>query len=113
MLMLFALCGLSSCKSTFFTSTIGNAVQTTVVLSQPNFNMLGTFKGSASAKKSQVFIKGDSGLIAQAKENLIASMISKGFSMTGSRTLVNVTVDQIENENLVVVTMSADLIEFK
>ena len=119
MLVVVALCALSSCKTTSYTSTLGNTVQTNVVLSQANFEVLGSFTGTASAKINRInILKTDSssdniGLIAQAKENLMINMISKGYLMTGSRTLINVTIDQIENKDMIVITMSADLIEFK
>lgn len=103
----------ASCKTTFFAGTMGNAMQTRVDLSQANFQTLGSFTGVAMAKKEQISIKGDIGLLAKAKADLLKNAAAKGVQLNGSRTLTNVTIDKVENKKHVVVTVSAEIIEFK
>ncbi|MBK8245288.1 MAG: hypothetical protein IPK88_17820 [Saprospiraceae bacterium] len=103
---------LVSCKPTLYFGSYGQINQTQVVLSNSNFKVLGSFKGMASEKKMQISIKGNEGLINIAKSNLLASAKSAGIELTGSRTLVNVCVDIIQNKKRVTVTISAEIIEF-
>ena len=103
---------MSSCKSTFYVGTYGQVNQTQVVLSESNFKVLGSFTGLASDKKKVSGVKNREGLFAQAKANLLSNAKSAGVELTGSRVLVNVTTDVIENEDRVTVTISAEIIEF-
>lgn len=103
---------LSSCKPTFYVGNYGQVNQTQVVLSDAKFKVLGSFTGLATDKKKVVGVKHREGLVAQAKANLLANAKSAGVELTGSRALVNVTVDVIQNENRVTVTVSAEIIEF-
>ncbi|WP_276975714.1 DUF6567 family protein [Flavobacterium filum] len=103
---------LASCKPTFYVGSYGQVNQTQVVLSNSNFKVLGSFTGVATDKKRVVGVKHREGLVAQAKANLLANAKSAGVELTGSRALVNATVDVIQNENRVTVTVSAEIIEF-
>lgn len=101
-----------SCKPTFYAGTYGQANQTQVVLSGSNFKVLGSFKGVASEKKMQVSIKDSEGLISKAKTNLLANAKLAGVELTGSRTLVNASVDITQNQRMMTATMSAEIVEF-
>lgn len=105
--MLFA-----SCKTVLFTGNIGNQIQTQVVLNQKNFKVLGSFTGSASAKKASIGIKNADGLFAEAKANMIANAKSAGVELTGARTLINVTYDMIQNSTRINIVLHAEIIEF-
>jgi hypothetical protein len=103
---------ISSCKSTFYKLDYSQVNQTQVVLSGANYNVLGSFTGSATEKKMKMTIRNMEGLLATAKANLLAKARSAGVEMEGSRALVNVTSDIIENNKMVTVTISAEIIEF-
>lgn len=103
---------LSSCKLTSYQGNYGQLNQSQVVLSGANFKVLGSFKGVASAKKSKISIKNEEGIVALAKANLLENAKSQGVILTGSRTLINVTVDLIQNPKMVTATVSAEIIEF-
>ena len=77
-----------------------------------NFNVLGSFTGSAIAKKSTASIKDKSGLVALAKTNLLENAKNAGIELKGSRTLTNITTDIIQNQTKVKVVVSAEIIEF-
>jgi len=101
-----------SCKITSYQGNYGQINQSQVVLSGANFKVLGSFKGVASAKKAKISIKNEEGIVALAKANLIENAKSQGVSLTGSRTLINVSVDLIQNPKMVTATISAEIIEF-
>jgi len=84
-----------------------------VELSQANFQVLGSFSGVATAKKSVMNIKKREGILAEAKKDLLKKAKEAGVSLTGSRTLINITTDIVQNPTRVTCTMSADIIEFK
>jgi len=108
MLILF----LTSCQSTFYTGSFGQSIQTQVILSKSNFKVLGSFSGTAIARKSSFSIKKKSGLISLAKKNLLENAKKAGIELKGSRTLINISTDVIQNKNKVKVVVSADIIEF-
>lgn len=101
-----------SCKTTSYAGEIGQSIVTEVSLSEANFNVLGSFSGTATAKKTAINIKNKSGVVSQAKLNLIENAKAAGVELTGSRTLINVTTDIVENSNRLTCTMSAEIIEF-
>jgi hypothetical protein len=103
---------LASCKPTLYLGNYGQVNQTQVVLSASNFKVLGSFKGIATQKKFKVSVKDQEGLISQAKSNLLANAKTAGVELTGSRTLINVCVDVVQNKNKVTATVSAEIIEF-
>ena len=103
---------LTSCKVTNYQGNYGHINQSQVVLSGANFNVLGSFKGIASAKKAKLSIRDEEGIVARAKANLIENAKKQGVSLTGSRTLINVTVDLIQNPKMVTATVTAEIIEF-
>jgi hypothetical protein len=103
---------LSACKPTLYLGNYGQVNQTQVVLSGNNFKVLGSFTGVASESKNVIGIKNKEGLIAQAKADLLAKAKSAGIELTGSRALVNVAVDVIQNDNRITTTVSAEIIEF-
>lgn len=102
----------TSCKPTLYLGHYGQVNQTQVVLSNANFKVLGSFSGSAIAKKSTTSIKNKSGLIALAKINLLENAKNAGVELKGSRTLMNISTDIIQNKNRVKVVVSAEIIEF-
>lgn len=113
LLLFFIFVGiLSSCKSTSYQGFIGQNITTEVSLSKANFKVLGSFSGTATAKKTAINIKNKSGVISAAKMNLLENAKAQGVELTGSRTLINVTTDLIDNSNRVTCTMSAEIIEF-
>jgi hypothetical protein len=104
---------LSSCKSTtLYSGYIGQGTQTEVSLSEANFKVLGSFSGTASARRQVISVKNKSGVVSAAKMNLLANAKEKGVEMVGARALVNITTDVVENSNRVTCTMSAEIIEF-
>ncbi|HAA00253.1 MAG TPA: hypothetical protein PK637_03605 [Flavobacteriales bacterium] len=110
--ILFFFLVLTSCKATYYSGSYGQLNQTQVVLSTSNFKHLGTFSGISSIKKMKLSIKDREGLISEARKNLLQNAKSAGVELTGSRTLVNVSVDMIQNPKRVVVTVTGDIIEF-
>jgi hypothetical protein len=102
----------ASCKPTLYTGNYGQVNQTQVVLSNANFNVLGSFTGTAIAKKSVTTIKNKEGLISLAKKDLLANARNAGVELKGSRTLMNITTDVIQNEKHVKVVVCAEIIEF-
>lgn len=103
---------LASCKPTLYLGNYGQVNQTQVVLSEANFKVLGSFKGIATEKNMQLSVKDMEGLISKAKSNLLANAKSAGVELTGSRTLINVCVDVIQNRRMVTATVSGEIIEF-
>jgi hypothetical protein len=103
---------LSSCKPTSYLCNYGQINQTQVVLSGSNFKVLGSFRGIATEKKMKMSVRDMEGLISKAKSNLLTIAKSAGVDLTGSRTLVNVCVDVIQNRRMVTATISAEIIEF-
>lgn len=86
--------------------------QTQVVLSNSSFKVLGSFTGVATYKKKVVSVKQKEGIIAAAKANLLENAKAAGIELVGSRALVNITVDVIQNPRRVTATVSAEIIEF-
>lgn len=111
-LTLFAILITASCKPTLYVGNYGEVNQTQVVLSNGNFNVLGSFTGTSMAKKNVTSIKNKSGLIALAKTDLLQNAKNAGVELTGSRTLINISTDIIQNDKHVKVVISADIIEF-
>lgn len=103
---------MASCKSTYYKLDYSQVNQTQVVLSEGNFTVLGSFTGSATENKMKVSIKNMEGILAIAKANLLAKAKSAGVELKGSRALINVSTDMIENNKMVTVTISAEIIEF-
>jgi hypothetical protein len=104
---------MASCKvMTTYTIDHGELNQTSVVLSNANFTILGHFHGTVSEKKLKKNIQEMEGLISKAKTKLYESAKSSGVEMDGSRTLVNVAVDIVQNNKWVSVTVSGDVIEY-
>lgn len=112
LLLLTAICFLS-CKPTRYTGYMGQGTVTHVNLNNAGFSVLGSFTGTASVKKSVVSVKNSSGVISAAKADLLKNAAKAGVNLTGSRTLINVTTDIIQNENRITCTVSAEIIEFQ
>lgn len=112
MMVVSCVMALAACKPTTYLGSYGQINQTQVVLSEGNFKVLGSFKGIATQKKLKVSVKNQEGLVSQAKSALLESAKAAGVELTGSRTLINVCVDVVQNENKVTATMSAEVIEF-
>ncbi len=103
---------LVSCKQTLYMGDFGQTSQTQVVLSGANFKVLGSFKGVATFKKNVISIKDKEGAISMAKQNLLENAKQAGVELTGSRTLINITTDCVQNFKMVTITVSAEIIEF-
>jgi hypothetical protein len=103
---------LASCRPTLYLGNYGQVNQTQVVLSGANFKVLGSFKGIATEKKMKLSVKDQEGLVSKAKANLLINAKAAGVELTGSRTLINVCVDVIQNSKMVTATISAEIIEF-
>lgn len=108
----FVISCLTSCKSTLYSGNYGQVNQTQVVLSNANFKVLGTFKGVATEKKIKMTVKNQEGIISKARQNLLENAKAAGVELTGSRTLINVSTDLVENNMKATVTMTAEIIEF-
>jgi len=61
--------------------------------------------------KSAILKKTD-GLVSMAKTDLYENAKAAGVEMNGSRTLINISVDIVENNYAAKCTISADIIEF-
>jgi len=101
-----------SCQSTKYQGILGNATSTHVELNNANFKVLGSFIGIATAKKIVWGIKDRAGLISEAKKDLLQKAKKAGTELTGSRALINFTIDLIENRNRITCSVSAEIIEF-
>ena len=102
----------ASCKPIHYVGSYGQGNQTQVVFSEANFRVLGSFTGSVTDKKRARKLDNREGLVARAKADLLARAKMLGVELTGSRTLVNVTVDVVENIKTIRVTVSAEIVEF-
>jgi hypothetical protein len=102
---------LTSCRVTY-KGYIGQNINTEIDLSNSNFNVLGSFTGSYSVKKTSFSVKNQGGIISEAKKNLIENAKKEGVELKGSRALVNVTTDIVQNRRRITCTMSAEIIEF-
>lgn len=104
---------LTSCRSSLHSGGYNQLNQTQTILSSSNFNVLGSFKGSATTKIVTGNITHKEGIISQAKAKLLENAKAAGIELTGSRTLANVSIDIIETKKRINATMSAEIIEFK
>ncbi|RLJ62534.1 hypothetical protein CLV86_2140 [Lacinutrix venerupis] len=104
---------LTSCRSSIYSGTFNQVNQTQTVLNSSNFEVLGSFKGSATEKIKTGNITNREGIISQAKTKMLENAKAAGVELTGSRALVNVTVDFIKTSKRVNATISAEIIEFK
>lgn len=109
---LFVALIITSCKPAYYQGSYGQANQTQVILNNANFKVLGSFSGTVTSKKNKISIKNEKGLIANAKSKFLENARLAGIELTGSRTLTNVSVDIIENNNKITSTFSAEIIEF-
>ncbi len=104
---------LLACKPTSFISSVGNINSTEISLTEANFKVLGSYTGTHTSRRDLINIKGNQGLVANAKAELLKNAEKDGVSLTGgSRTLSNVVIDVVENKNRVTCTISAEIIEF-
>ena len=105
----------TSCMPTQYGSSkayYGQVNQTEVVLSQNNFQVLGSFTGKAIVSTQTLTVKDKYGLVAIAKQDFLNNAKDAGVTMTGSRAIVNTCVDYITNGKKIVVTFSGEIIEF-
>lgn len=103
---------LNSCKYTYYGGNVNQQTQTQVVLSTGNFKVLGSFTGTSTYKKQKVSIRTKEGLYTLAKEDMLNNAKNAGITLNGTRALINITTDYIENPRRITVTYSADIIEF-
>jgi hypothetical protein len=105
---------LTSCKtSSIYSGGYQQQNQTQTVLSSSNFNVLGSFTGTATEKIMTGNITNKEGVISQAKAKMLEQAKAAGIELIGSRALVNVSVDLIETKKRISATMTAEIIEFK
>lgn len=102
----------SSCKPTMYTTHTSNEINSSVILTKNNFKNLGTFSGLATARMNTIGVKNREGVISEARKNLLQNAKEAGVELTGSRTLVNMSIDAVSNSNRVTVTIVSDIIEF-
>ncbi|WP_299838112.1 DUF6567 family protein [uncultured Tenacibaculum sp.] len=102
-----------SCKTSSYIPNVGQIHKTNVVLNKGNFEVLGSFSGTAYMKKKQFNFKNNEGILAMAKANLLENAKNKGIELKGSRALVNITTDIIEHSKKIKATITAEIIEFK
>ena len=76
----------SSCGIVSNTTSNVNAVQTEVVLSQPNYSVV----NSVSAEASQTYIFGIGGLSKAALEQNAVAQLAEKASLSGSQAIINV-----------------------
>lgn len=105
---------LTSCRTTsLYRGGYQQQNQTKIVLSSSNFNVLGSFTGTATEKILTKNITNKEGIISQAKAKMLKQAKSAGIELIGSRAIVNVSVDLIETKKRISATMTAEIIEFK
>lgn len=109
---IFLIAGISSCKDTFYVGSVGQHHDTQVLLTNSNFRVLGSFEGTATYRKKQVGIKEKEGIVSSAKQDFLQKAKSAGVELTGSRAIINVVTDIIENKNRITVTYAGEIIEF-
>ena len=102
----------TSCKtSSLYKGGYQQQNQTQTILSSSNFNVLGSFTGTATEKIMTGDISNKQGIISQAKAQMLKKAKEAGIELIGSRALVNVTVDLIETKIRISATMTAEIIE--
>ena len=114
-LIICVIIGMSSCKTIQFggsDSFYGQVNQTQVVLNGNNFRVLGSFTGNATSKKKLFNIKNRDGLVSEAKKEFLNNARAAGVELTGSRAIVNTSVDYMTNMDRITVTFSGEIIEF-
>ncbi len=114
LLAVLAIC-MTSCKVTYFDANntyYGQHNQTQVVLSENNFNVLGSFEGHYSTKVKLVSIQNKEGVVAAAKKEFLKNAKAAGVELNGSRAIVNPCVEFVRNGKRITVTFSAEIIEF-
>ncbi|QVY65822.1 DUF6567 family protein [Polaribacter sp. Q13] len=105
---------LTSCKTTsLYSGGYEQQNQTQTILSSSNFNVLGSFTGTATEKILTGNITNKEGIISRAKAKMLEEAKAAGVELIGSRALVNVSVDLIETKKRISATMTAEIIEFK
>ena len=104
----------TSCKtSSLYSGGYQQQNQTQTVLSGSNFNVLGSFTGTATEKIMTGNITNKEGVISQAKAKMLREAKAAGIELNGSRALINVSIDLIETKKRISATMTAEIIEFK
>lgn len=79
-----------------------------------NFKNLGTFIGTCREHMKPNLMEGEEGLIARARLNLMDNIAKAGINMSdGSKYLDNIVVEEVKFDKVVVVTISAEVIEYK
>ena len=114
LLAIMVIC-MTSCKLTYFDSNnahYGQLNQTQVVLKENNFKVLGSFQGQYTTKVRLMNIKDKEGLVSAAKQEFLRSAREAGVNLTGSRAIINPSVDIVKNKRRITVTFSAEIIEF-
>ncbi|WP_452219135.1 DUF6567 family protein [Lacinutrix undariae] len=113
-LILLVAVAFTSCRtSSLHRGGYNHLNQTQTILSSSNFNVLGSFTGTATEKILTGNITNKEGIISQAKAKLLANAKSVGVELKGSRTLINVSIDLIETKKRITATISGEIIEFK
>ena len=113
-LVVLAVVAFTSCKTpSLHSGGYQQQNQTQTILTGSNFDVLGSFSGTATQKIMTRNITDKEGIVSQAKANMLAKAKEAGIELVGSRTLVNVSVDILETKKRITATLSAEIIEFK
>lgn len=84
----------------------------TILLSNANFNNLGTFSATIQKTNFKASMNNEQGLIEEVKKELLANAKSRGVTLSETRILTNISTDIVSNYMDVSITMCADIIEF-
>ncbi|WP_282031917.1 DUF6567 family protein [Winogradskyella eximia] len=114
LLIMLTAIAFASCKSSSLHSGGYHQLnQTQIVLSNNNFEVLGSFTGTATEKILTGNITNKEGIVSQAKSKMLENAKDVGIVLLGSRALVNVSVDITETKKRITATVTAEIIEFK
>lgn len=103
---------LLSLFSCYPTKYIINYGQTSITLSNANFNNLGTYTGSAIKDVKRTNIKNEKGVIAEAKKQLLINASQQGVDLNNTRILTNISIDVVRHSKKISVTMCGEILEF-
>ena len=104
---------LVSWKPTAFISSVGNINSTEISFKEANFKVLGSYTGTYTTKRNLINIKGNEGLVSNAKADLLKNAAKDDVTLkAGARTLSNVVIDVVENRKRVTCTIAAEIVEF-
>ena len=107
---------LSSCYSAqHLTNYSGIFEVPKVIIDNPNFKILGSFKGKANVYKDMgdILKNHREGAIGEAKKDLLENAKKAGFELVGARLLVNVSMELFESRWSIQCVITAEMLEFE